>query len=335
MGKGILIIVLGVAVTISILVMNLNANVHQGLDATLNFYNNTQARLIANSGIEIYLAKMRLDKNLKGNFNNNSLLNGSYNIWIYGPDSSLKLKSVSTFDNVTHTSMATARRRPVKIPSIHSALYISSPNMDLHLNGNVDVNGNDFLMNGSAGTAPPLPGVGLDTPSDSAYFVKNVPNKITSGIDGYGGKPSIRTVDNQTDWLSITQDFILSADTVLPTGQYSKGSQFGTLTKPIITYCNGSVGFSDATGYGVMVVNGNLDLSGNFNFYGILILYKDSQVRINSIGNNSIFGATIFVGETVQIESQGNSKYYYSKQAIDNAQMNLKSSRFEVLSWWE
>jgi hypothetical protein len=38
---------------------------------------------------------------------------------------------------------------------------------------------------------------------------------------------------------------------------------------------------------------------------------------------------------TVEIESQGNSKYYYSSQAIANAQMNLKSSRFEVLSWWE
>jgi hypothetical protein len=335
MGKGILIIVLGVSVVISVLIMNLNANVHQGLDETLHFYNNTQARLIANSGIEIYLSKMRLDKKLKGNFNNNQLLNGSYNIWIYGPDSSLKLKSISTFDNYTHTSLATARRRPVLIPEVNSALYISSGNMILQLNGSMDIDGNDHNMNGTPGEAAPFPGVGLDTQADVDYFLKNVKPKITNNILGEGGSPSVATVESGTNWMNITEDFIYSADTVLGTGQYSKGSQFGTAAKPIITYCQGDIGFSDATGYGVMIINGNLNLSGNFKFYGIVIVYGDSKIRINSIGNNSIIGATILVGQTVEIESQGNSSYYYSSEAIANAQMNLKSSRFEVLSWWE
>jgi hypothetical protein len=335
MGKQMLIIVLGISVIISILIMNLNANVHQGLDETLNFYNNTQARLIANSGIEIYLAKMRNDKNLKGTFLNNQLLNGKYDVWIYGPDDDLKLKSIATYDGYVHTSLATARRRPVQIPTVNSALYISTSNMILQLNGNVDVNGNDFNMNGTPGTGAPLPGVGLDTESDSTYFMNNVKPKITTGIYGYGGNPSVYSVNNTTNWLNITEDFIFSADTVLNTGNYSKGSQFGTASQPIITYCNGDVGFSDASGYGVMIVNGNLNLSGNFNFYGIVIVYGQSTIRTNSIGNNAIIGATILVGNTVEIESQGNSKYYYSSQAIANAQMNLKSSRFEVLSWWE
>jgi hypothetical protein len=335
MGKGMLIIVLGVSVIISLLIMNLNANVHNGLDETLNFYNNTQARLIANSGIEIYLEKMRRDKTLKGNVNNNGLLNGSYDIWMYGPDTDLKIKAVSTYDNVTHTSLATARRRPIQIPNVNSALYISSANMILQLNGNVDIDGNDHNMDGTAGTAAPFPGVGLDTPTDSAYFMNNVKPKITTGIQGYGGNPSVYTVNTTTNWLDVTEDMISSADTILNTGNYSKGSTFGTFDKPIITFCNGDVGFSDASGYGVMIINGNLNLSGNFTFYGIVIVYGESKIRTNSIGNNAIIGATILIGNTVEIESQGNSKYYYSSQAIANAQMNLKSSRFEVLTWWE
>jgi len=335
MGKGLLIIVLGVGVILSIMILNLNANVHQELDETLNFYNNTQARLIANSGIEIYLEKMRRDKYLKGTFNNNSLLSGTYNISIYGADDSLLIKSVSTYDGFVHTSLVNARRRPMQIPSIYSALYISADIMNLNLNGNVDVDGNDRNMNGTPGTAPALPGVGLDTPADSTFFINNVKPKITKTINGSGTTPSVYTVNNTTNWRDVTEDFIFSADTVLNTGTYSSGSQFGTLTNPIITYCNGDVDFTSATGYGVMIVNGNLNLSGNFTFYGILIVYGTSYIRTQTIGNNAVYGATILVGETVEIQSMGNAGFYYSKQAIDNAKFNLKSSRFEILSWWE
>lgn len=335
MGKGILIVVLGVSVIISILIMNLNANVHQGLDTTLNFYNNSQARLIANSGIEIYFSKMRNDKYLKGVFNNNSLMNGEYDINIYGNDDSLIIRSVSTYDNVIHTSVASAKRRPVSIPKIHSALYVSSDNMDLNLNGNVDIDGNDYYMNGTPNTAgTPLPGVAVDTPPDSAFIINNVKPKITNDFEGAGGAPSVKTVNNTTDWLGVTEDFIYSADTVLGTGTYAQGS-FGTVTEPIITYCNGDVDFTNSVGYGVMVINGNVNLSGNFNFYGIVIVYGTSTIRTQTIGNNAIFGATILVGETVEIQSQGNSQFWYSSQAIENAKMNLKSSRFEITSWWE
>jgi hypothetical protein len=84
-----------------------------------------------------------------------------------------------------------------------------------------------------------------------------------------------------------------------------------------------------------MVVNGNINLSGNFNFYGILIAYGQTTIRTQTIGNNAVYGGTILVGENVSLESQGNAKFYYSNEAIENAQVNLKSSRFDILDWWE
>ncbi len=65
LGKGAIILVMGAAAILSMLILNLNANATSGVETTVDFYKQTQARLIANSGVEIYLEKLRRDKNLK------------------------------------------------------------------------------------------------------------------------------------------------------------------------------------------------------------------------------------------------------------------------------
>lgn len=335
MGKGVLIIVLGISVLITIMIINLNANANASTSTTVDFYKKTKTRLIANSGIEMYFEKMRRNKTLKGNFPNNTFGSGTFSVSIYGPDSLLKVKSTATFMGYTHTSIATARRTPVQMPNVNSALYISSNNINLNLNGNVDIRGIDYNMDGTPGGADALPGVGVDTPVDSAYVVNDISKRISKSILGSGATPSVYTVNSGYDWLAITEALIFSADTIIGTGTYSQGATFGTQTKPIITYANGNVDFTDATGYGIMIVNGNINLSGNFKFYGILIAYGQTTIRTQTIGNNGIYGGTILVGENVSLESQGNSYFWFSHQAIENAQVNLKSSRFDVLDWWE
>ncbi len=44
---------------------------------------------------------------------------------------------------------------------------------------------------------------------------------------------------------------------------------------------------------------------------------------------------TVFVGKSVDIQATGNAKFYYSSQALKNAQAKLKSSRFAIEDWWE
>jgi hypothetical protein len=335
MGKGILILVMGVSISITLLIFNLNANTNKGLDTTLDMYKATQARLISNSGVEIYLEKMRRNKTLSGTFPNNQLMGGKYDLYISGPDTNLTIRSVGYYGDKVHTSIVTAEREPVKMPSVNSSLYISSNTVSLHLNGNVDINGNDHAVDGSPGTQPPLPGIGVNDESDSIYVVDTLKIKITKTIDGLGGAPSVYTIPDTTDWLGLSEDFIFSADTILTTGTYSSGSVFGTLTKPIITYCNGDVNFTDATGAGIMIINGDITLSGNFNYYGVVIVYGQSSISCQTIGNNGIYGGTILVGDNVSVESQGNAKFYYCWEAINLGKLNLKSSRFKILSWLE
>ncbi|MGE5364424.1 MAG: hypothetical protein ACM3SM_09855 [Bacteroidota bacterium] len=335
MGKGILIITLGVSILTTILMMVLNGNVSDGVRLTSHFFEKTHARLISNSGVEIYLEKLRRNKTLKGNFNNNTLMGGSYDISITGADSLLKISSTATYNGVVHKGFATARRRPVTFPMVKSSLYVSASTLDLHLNGNVDINGNDHRLDGSPGTGAAVPGIGVDSPADSAFVVNDLSTKISKTIKGAGAVPSVRTIPDNTDWLALTKDLIFSADIVLSTGTYSGGQTFGTIAQPKITYVNGNVDFTQASGAGIMIVNGDMKLSGNFNFYGIIIAYGQSSIRTQTIGNNGIYGGTIIVGDDVAIDSQGNSLFYYSTEAINLAKANLKSSRFEILNWWE
>ena len=64
MGKSILIITLGVSLIIGFIILKLNTNATSGVESTMNKFDQTHARLIANSGIEIYLEKLKFDQNL-------------------------------------------------------------------------------------------------------------------------------------------------------------------------------------------------------------------------------------------------------------------------------
>ena len=335
MGKGILIIIAGVSMIISLLIISLNSNNQQGMKTTTAYFNDMEARLISNSGIEIYLEKLRRNKTLTGSFENNPLMNGTYSVYISGPDSSLQIKSVGNFSSVSHTSVISAKRESVTLPPISSSLYVSTNDLGLNLAGNMTIDGNDHNMDGTAGPSPALPGIGVSSASDSAYVVNDLKPKISNAIQGAGGAPSVHTTADTTNWDAITQNFIFAADTTVASGTYSSGT-FGTAANPKITYINGSVQLSGtASGYGVMVVNGNLTMSGNFTFYGLLIVYGKSEIETKTTGNAGIYGASIFVGESIDFQATGNAIFYYSSQAINNAKNNLKSSRFQILSWWE
>ncbi len=335
MGKGILIIIAGISIIITLLIVNMNSNNEQGLKTTTAYFDEMQARLISNSGIEIYLEKLRRDKTLTGSFLDNPLMNGDYNVTIWGPDTALEIKSVGNFNDVSHISLIKARRDPITLPPITSSIYVSTNDLGLNLAGNMNIDGNDHNMDGTVGPNPALPGIGVSTASDSSYVINDLKPKISNAILGEGGSPSVHTTPDTTNWDEITQNFIFAADTTVTTGTYSSGA-FGDASTPQITYVNGDVTLSGtASGYGIMVVNGDLHMSGNFTFYGILIVYGKSEVETKTTGNAGIYGASIFVGESIDFQATGNATFYYSSQAINNAKTYLKSSRFQILSWWE
>lgn len=336
MGKSILITVLGLSLTIGVIILKLNANSKEGLQTSVDYFSSTQARLIANSGVEVYLEKLRRDKSLNGQFNDNDLFDGYYDINITGPSDDIQLISKGYFNGAEHTTKVKAKRLPVELPPVYGALFVSSSTLDLKLNGEMEISGNDTNMDGSPGAEPSVPGIAVDDPADSAFIINELKPKISGEIKGEGGTPSVKSITDTTDWMQITQDLIFAADTTLITGTYTTGSVFGTASKPIITFVNGDISFSgSATGNGIMVINGNVSMSGNFTYYGIIVVFGKSSISTQITGNGGIYGSTILVGDAIDIHSTGNASFYYSSQAVNNAQTNLKSSRFLIMSWWE
>ena len=64
MGKGLIIIVLGISVIIGFFTLKLNSNSKENLSTTVDMFEQTQARLIANSGVEVYLEKLKHDRTM-------------------------------------------------------------------------------------------------------------------------------------------------------------------------------------------------------------------------------------------------------------------------------
>ncbi len=336
MGRGIFLVILGTSLITSILILKLNANSKEGLQTTVNHYENTQARIIANSGVEVYLEKLRRNKTLHGKFDNINLLDGNYNIDISGPDSLLTITSTAHYGNTNHQTIVTAAREPAVLPAVKGAVYLSTDTLKVHLEGDLEIDGNDTNIDDSPGPEPSLPGIAVDNPSDSAYVINNIKPHVSNSIDGLGGDPSVYTTTDNTDWEKVTKELIFAADYTLPTGLYSTGTVLGTFAEPKITFVNGDVEFSGTcTGSGIMIINGDVYMSGEFTYYGMLIVYGKSSITTTLVGKGGIYGSTVIVGSEVDLKSTGTSGYFYSSQAMINAQFNLKSSRFEILSWWE
>jgi hypothetical protein len=334
-GKTLIILALGFSIITSFLILKLNSNSKEGLRTTVDHFETIQARLIANSGAEIYLEKMRRNKELKGTFNNNAVMGGSYDIDISGPDSLLTITSTGYFDDAVHQSIIKASREPVDLPPSLGALFIVSDALGLKLNGNLNIDGNDTNTNGSEGPESALPGVVLDDASDSAYFINNIKPKIANDIEGFGGSPSVYSSTDTTDWEAIVMNTIFAADITVGSGTYSSET-FGTPTDPKITFMNGDIHLSGTCqGDGIMIINGNLTMSGQFTYRGIILVYDKSTIDCQITGNGGVYGTTILVGSNVNLHATGNAAFYYSSQALKNAQLYLKSSRFDIASWWE
>jgi len=148
MGKGLLIIALGMSIIISFFILKLNANSKENLSTTVNMFEQTQARLIANSGVEVFLERLKHDRTMmNSSFPDNELFGGDYDIVISGPDSTVRVTSTARFMGVQHTTVVEAAADKVPMHPGPGAMYLSSGTVaglkKNAINGSIEINGND------------------------------------------------------------------------------------------------------------------------------------------------------------------------------------------------
>ncbi len=79
-------------------------------------------------------------------------MDGEYDVSITGPDSQMTITSTSHFGNTNHQVIVTAVREPAVLPSVHGALYISTDTLNVQLQGNLEIDGNDRNIDDSPRT---------------------------------------------------------------------------------------------------------------------------------------------------------------------------------------
>ena len=87
---------------------------------------------------------------------------------------------------------------------------------------------------------------------------------------------------------------------------------------PII-YASNNLKLTGGRGQGVLLVNGNLDVSGNFYFTGLIVV----------TGNVKVTGTSVFRGAVLaegNIDTEGNSDVRYSSCAVGNSLKNLSGT---------
>lgn len=296
-------------------------------------------------------------------------LNTNNEAWV-DRDGFVNVESIgTTADGVTTTIHAKIKRKIFPPSSFPSAVTLTGPASI------ISVGGAGFQVHGANGTNGDGYGIGdPPTADNSCPGVEAIATESTGTIqqvgngnegsctdptcmaansgtfnnfDGASGSsPAIET--GQTSFTGVEgeelrTELIPQANAVYNGSQGLSGVTLGTLAVPQITYFDDSLTLNgNSTGFGVLIVDGDLDISGSLDFNGIILIGACSTCAcptcpgaLVGTGSATIYGAMV-VGNAVNatVNFTGSADIYYSCAAINlaNSIINLN---FENVAWKE
>ena len=194
------------------------------------------------------------------------------------------------------------------------------------------INGSSAYISGAdnCGVAPPLPPVYVYNSVPPPYDATNTNINETS-TPTYAGNPA--SAQEGQDDIPITDyvDSMKDSATVIITSDQNSGG-YGSSTNYVYCYCNANLfhpsglDMRNLTGYGVLLVEGDLTLSGGFTWYG-LILVTGTLTLNGGGGGINIFGSAM-ANQTVDIN--GGLDIRYDSCHIANA---INGQALKIISW--
>lgn len=144
------------------------------------------------------------------------------------------------------------------------------------------------------------------------------------------------TGDTGHEWIDYDESlypFWLISDyfyrsPLLSESQYSDET-FGSPEKPEVFRAEGDLEIRASDGYGILLVNGNLEIKGNFLWHGLLIINGD--FRFSGGGNKAVYGAVVAMGNAIRMD--GGVDIYYDCNALDRLHGNFSS--YKKLWWYQ
>jgi len=177
------------------------------------------------------------------------------------------------------------------------------------------------------------------TPPAPVYAGNSIAN-----VNAFDPNGAVDIVNSANYYASFAQNKYNATN--YPTGN----AVFGTLADPQITYIDNTTTTNvklngKISGVGILVLKGNIDFGGTFNFAGLIfcIAEQDSIVNMEPVElmgtpliMGSIYAASVktnYVGAPIVLDVRGTPDVFYSSEAIDKARQALQNlGKINILS---
>jgi hypothetical protein len=208
------------------------------------------------------------------------------------------------------------------LPSV-GAVYVD-PDVALDLKGNsFKIDGNDYTASGVIDpTKPALPGISTEIGDTAGENLTNllaqIPAKNYNQILGEGGMPSLK--ETAPFDLNALFDTFKEAKTKDYTPGTYDNPNMGNIDNMQISYASGDLHLSGTgKGAGVLLVDGSLEVTGQFTYYGLVIVRGD--VKFTGGGSGIHTFGSVMVGQSLtavdmDMTSTGTADLYYSSEIL-------------------
>ena len=346
MGSQVLIGVLFLILLFSIISSSLNSKQDYAADKVYGYVKYSAARDIARTALNLSLKNRELYGPtgfvISGNLDKGSYAVASTQI----NDTTFRLVSTAKFEDTTYTVRTTLQAYPKPFPTIGAAFSVHVDSIgafDLNKGkgstNQLYIDGWDYDSLGLAKVGGGIPGIGVMNSYDSSLAAVG---RDSNHIDG---TKDIAVSTNLPDPSTFIDQYIQAADYVYTSGQKNYHpnlpDSLGTPTNPKITYISstgsGNIDVNGNTyGYGVMILRGDVKISGTFHFYGLLLIYDNSTITFNDLGNATIAGAVVAGGANgSNFSLNGTPSIRYSSRALQKARLVGKLLAYRIIDWYE
>jgi hypothetical protein len=198
------------------------------------------------------------------------------------------------------------------------------------------VHPNPHTPPGGAAPPPPVPGISTRNATNTSETVGSLSGVQLDNVLGLGfasGPPMVPSVSTSPAAPTAEQVNDIAAVILAKAGVVTNNADnvngnvtFGTVASPQITYFPGNSGVTikgngNASGAGILIIEGDLTIQGSFDFKGLVIVRGKTLVTASDetevTGNATVYGS-IWTND-VNLNVGGSAIVYYSTQALQLA----------------
>ncbi len=340
MGRTAILLVIGLGISFGIISNSVRGSMQSLTNSEESYNKYSLARNLARTAVHTTLRAY--DRGLNPLPSSGTFNGGSYTVQVNSNGDTLWMNTVGTYEDSSYPMKLKLFRSTKPFPNSNAAIGIRATPVLFKIAGGATVDGHNWDSTGTS-----LIGSG-DEPGVTTMNKIDSTSVAVSGGTNLSGSPAVKVDTTTVDPNPYLAEYQANADYVYNVpGTYS-GATWGSASNPVIVYCNAgadttfAIKFSGSVvGYGILVVQGNVQFNGNFAFYGLVVVSGfNTVVQFGASGTPQIVGGLIVAGNagaSVTLKGTGSSgaKIKYSSEALTRSKNIGKLRYYKILSWFE